>query len=1157
MNKTKSKVLSLILASAMVVSSFSSLNFASAASTRETGKLQGLSLNSDNELFLVSDKDSAISGIKLSDLIGNPSIETYDRDDAGSADYDSYNHVSGDKLVTINKDGELTLKKGASGKEVISVTYEVEDYDRDDKEVTVKASKEITIYADVENEVFLGKPTSWTTNDERPDDISTASVNEKYLDLEAYYATAGTDRVATYHEADGIVANYIEDATGTVTKAKTDLDNVVKSKDTPTQAASATVGTDYKNGAIMPNLADGEFFWNAVTDTVTYNWTKIADTDTATVKEVFDKNVAVGALSDVVVATADEVSNSTASKSGQSYVDGATLPELTDGQDYYVYSSTPSDSWTKLATDKYKAVNKKVAKVALASVTKDTAAPAETATTNVTEDADLDFTTNDYYVPSVKSATYKWEKVAATDYQSGAITKKVDTSELELKGSKIFTDVLVAGLDSEEAPSDDNIIRLKTKFVAESATKDAELAKTGSDTLKIKLATKNGANYDMDKSTTNIKVEVAKKWNADVVLTTGEATATNDWDIFKKNGKTYIAAKDFDFEDKDTWKDHKDEAESVGTYDEIFSKQSIRVLDGSVDTVKSDNTVTVEDGTVGDIKAAAVDIQGGSVGTIKDKAETITVSDGKVKAIDAKYAVTSITGGTVSGNVVISTIEIDSDDDDIATVIDGNVTVTGNVKDAADNDEASIVVDCSSDSSVKVNGTLKNEADKGTIEINGEKNVTLGVVDGDYASSITFKDFTGTIKGIAGVSEQTVSLEGESKFALTNKLVADTVDIEEDSRLQVAEARIGSIEGEGRFAFPADKLFVEDGIDSDTTLEITDGLVADATALQAYEGAVDGADVTGLGFSLETKSVNKTTDKLVIKNVRFAGPKFDKSDLTIAKGQSATINVSNYPNGTALPSGASIAYDVDVNDDYISITQEGNVLTVKALDYNADRSVDNKGTITASVVDEDGNVLEDYAEATLNVNVIEKPQSTVTLDTTKPVTVGTGAVYQYIAKSSTGAVMSAASSDTQIATVELFNAADPRGYKFQVKGLAVGTATITTTDANGATATLTVNVTKVEGTLRADTTTYTFAPGKVYDVKFSTTGTTAVPVVTVNGKVVSIAPRGNGVYRVTAQNPGTAYVVATVGNTHVSVKFVVANGAASVGVKGNNVSTLK
>ena len=308
---------------------------------------------------------------------------------------------------------------------------------------------------------------------------------------------------------------------------------------------------------------------------------------------------------------------------------------------------------------------------------------------------------------------------------------------------------------------------------------------------------------------------------------------------------------------------------------------------------------------------------------------------------------------------------------------------------------------------------------------------------------------------------------------------------------------------------------------------------------------------------METKSASSTTEKHVIKSIQFAGVQFDKTDLTIAKGYSDTLTVANYPTGTALPAGYSIEWDVDVNDDYITVTTEGNVATVKAVDYSTDRAVDNQGKITATVVDADGYEVEELLTASINVTAVAVPASVVTLDTTKPVTVGTNAVYQYIAKSSTGAVMSAASSDTQIATVELFNAADPRGYKFQVKGVAEGTATITTTDANGATATLTVNVVKVNGTLKADTTTYTFAPGKVYDVKFSTTGTTAVPVVTVNGKVVSIAPRGNGVYRVTAQNPGTAYVVATVGNTHVSVKFVVANGAASVGVKGNNVSTLK
>lgn len=1035
MNKTKSKVLSLILASAMIVSSFSSLNFASAATSRETGTLQDLTnLNSDNELFLLS-SDQTAKKIALSSLIGNPSIETYDHDNAGAADYDSYNHVSGDKLVTIDKNGDLTLKKDASGKEVITVTYEVEDYDRDDKEVTVKASKEITIYADKENQLFLGKnqtPASPATNlDEKPDDIPTAAVNEAYLDVALYYAAAETS------SPDAALVN-------------------------TSATASTAIFADYE-------LAD-----------------------------ITDDYLGFGVLTDGYYAQG----TSTAPTSGVHYAPGATLPTLTGNNTTWYFSATQSGT--------YEAV------------------------TNET-------------------------------------TAVVDPNKLELKGDKIFKKIAVAGANEvvknssnvyvsqpiADAPTADNVVRLFTTFKAEqtSPAKDADLAKTGNDTLKIKL-TKNAAasTIAFDSSTTSQKVEVAKKWNADINLTSGDPATPvsgSSWEINKKNGKTYIAASGFDWDDSDFWKNNKNDADVVGSYDEIVTSFSVKVLGGSVGllNVNGGQSVTVEDGTVGDIKAATVDIQGGSVATIKDRAGTITISEGKVKAIDAEDAAATITGGEVTGNVVVSSLFLDADDDDIDTVIGGNVTAKNN------GSNTGITVDSSSDSSVTVKGTLKSEG-TGAIEISGE-NVTLNTIDADYANDITFTDFTGSVKSIQAVTEQVISLENESKVTLSSKLTADTVDVDEDARLEVSEARLGSIEGDGTFAFPAGKLFIEDGVNDDTVLEVTDGLVVGATAFQSYEGAVDGADVTGLGFTLETKSANSSTDKHVIKTVSFAGPKFDKSDLTVVKGQSATVTVANYPAGTSLPAGASIEYTTDVNEDYISVTQEGNTLTIKALDYNTSRSVDNKGTITATVVDEDGNELEDYAEATLNVSVIEKAPSVVTLDTTKPVTVGTGAVYQYIAKSSTGAVLSAASSDTQIATVELFNAADPRGYKFQVKGVAVGTATITTTDANGATATLTVNVTKVEGTLKADTTTYTFAPGKVYDVKFSTTGTTAVPVVTVNGKVVSIAPRGNGVYRVTAQNAGTAFVVATVGNTHVSVKFVVAAGAASAGVTGNNVSILK
>lgn len=747
----------------------------------------------------------------------------------------------------------------------------------------------------------------------------------------------------------------------------------------------------------------------------------------------------------------------------------------------------------------------------------------------------------------------KYEKVDVNTAGYFKDNKAVD-DKISLEKDKIFA-------KKDITSTTDGVIRLKTTFEpavkADSATStkrsDADLADTGKATLEIVL----GQEGDKTEKKQDVTVSVVKKWNADVDLTTGAVGDINAWEINKRSGKTYIVPRtlNLDWDDKDDWNAVKDsfDVNAVNTYDTIVTKGTLKVLGGSVGDLEAtgdSSSISVEGGSTGYLKAPDVSVEGGSVGLIKDKATKVEVSGGKVSAIDAKdgTSVVTITGGEISGDVFGNTVSIDADDDDVKTVISGKVTAD------SDSDDA-ITIDASSDASVTVKGIVKNEGE-GSILISGE-NVELGTVDADYSNDINFEDFTGTIKALSNVDDD-VNLTDESVVVLTSgTLTADTVDVEEDSKIQVAQADLDSISGEGTFAFPAGKLFVEDGIDSDTILVITEGLEVGATAFTSYEDAVDGSDLNTLGFTLETKSASSTTEKHIIKSVQFAGVKFDKTDLRIAKGYSDTVTVANYPSGTALPAGYTIEWDVDVNDDYISVTTEGNVATIKALDYSTDRAVDNQGKITATVVDEDGYEVEDLLVATVNVTAIAVPDSTVTLDTTKPVTVGTGAVYQYIAKSSTAAVLSATSSDTQIATVELFNAADPRGYKFQVKGIAPGTATITTTDANGASATLTVNVVKVNGTLKADTTTYTFAPGKVYDVKFSTTGTTAVPVVTVNGKVVSIAPRGNGVYRVTAQNPGTAFVVATVGNTHVSVKFVVANGAASVGVKGNNVSTLK
>ena len=73
------------------------------------------------------------------------------------------------------------------------------------------------------------------------------------------------------------------------------------------------------------------------------------------------------------------------------------------------------------------------------------------------------------------------------------------------------------------------------------------------------------------------------------------------------------------------------------------------------------------------------------------------------------------------------------------------------------------------------------------------------------------------------------------------------------------------------------------------------------------------------------------------------------------------------------------------------------------------------------------------------------------------------------------------------------------------------------------------------------------------------TGVDATPVVTDSrtGSVFQLTNLGGNKYRVTGVNEGTAYVVATVGDTRVSVAITVDNDATQGGEKGNNVSEIR
>lgn len=687
------------------------------------------------------------------------------------------------------------------------------------------------------------------------------------------------------------------------------------------------------------------------------------------------------------------------------------------------------------------------------------------------------------------------------------------------------------------------VLEVPTKYVPKADEKE-KYASTGPATLKFKHE-KDATAVASSKITDSVKVTVGKQW-----------TAVAGAEINRKSGSTYIevrggGAGDWD---SDGWsgKVNAGDVTKVNGY-KIIATGNLKVLGGNLGDIKGGTdtwTFEMEDGSVGTVDfKGAVTISGGSTGTIKSVKKDISISNGTVSKIDAGDAtLVTVEGGKV-GDITAQMVNVDSLDEEIPTTV-GNIVAKSTDSDT----DVTVSIDSSSDTAVKV-GNVKGKI----IELHSS-NITVGDIDNDYwdiDDGLTFVDFTGKTGNLKNVSNAGISVEGTSNVIVANKLVAGSIAVEEDAIITVSELTVGTLSGDGVLAVPAGKLFINDGADS-ITLKLTD-LAVGATAFQAYAGSVRVDDMKLLGFDVDVKSVNSDVEKFVVKGVTFAGLNFDKAESSVAKGSEVKVSLANYPAGTVLPKGAQIEWSILADDDYITMAVDatGTSATVKVVDFNADRADSNKATVTATVLDENGYEYEDanYAAATFIVTGIEKPASIVTIDT-KTVKVGTAGVYQFIAKSSTDAVMTAASSNPQVATVALYDSKDARGYKFQVNGVAEGTATITVTDANNATSTMEVTVVKSNGTLKADTTTLKMAPGAIYDVKYTVTGSTAKPVVTCNGNVARISDLGNGKYRITAVNPGNAWVVATVGNARVTVNVNVAAGQALSGVVGNNVSNL-
>lgn len=566
-------------------------------------------------------------------------------------------------------------------------------------------------------------------------------------------------------------------------------------------------------------------------------------------------------------------------------------------------------------------------------------------------------------------------------------------NDLDVKKVAVYKAVAGANLEATYKKTtvneDDDPLRIETSSTTRFDVDDEDDVTTiqnrgkGTGTMKLSIKSATGS----DKTKFNTTEESTTATILKRIDVTGNVTI--DKDGSKTTISPYASAP------------HMDSDSNVAGYDiKVLKGTNVNVTgSASVGKITDAADVSVEDkAKVGDITDATgmVSISGGTVGALDVKG-SVEMSDGTAASIEADENI-SIVGGTVSGDVLTDKdVTIDAEDDEIDTVVNGKVEATN------------ISVDCSSeDGQIRLAKVVLK--DDGELNLTGG-NVEITELDCAYEGNVNFVDFQGTLPTI--LNAQDISVDEDSTVVVTGAVELGSLDIAEGGSIEFRDAvEVESVSGDGKLVVGADKLYVSDSISGDVKLRLAGSNVNVGDV--AYKAAKDVGSTdafSGVGFTVERKSVDSNTDSFLVRSVSFAGVALDKSEVTIAKGFSDTVTVSNYPASTSLPAGASIVWDYsDADRDVFDITADGATLTISVKDYDDVYATSNSFELIATVVDSDGYEIEDYDPATCTVTaipevvvssdlsgIVEVPQGStkdfvVNSQVEAPVTIGTGNV---------------------------------------------------------------------------------------------------------------------------------------------------------------------
>ena len=718
---------------------------------------------------------------------------------------------------------------------------------------------------------------------------------------------------------------------------------------------------------------------------------------------------------------------------------------------------------------------------------------------------------------SYKTAPTAGQTVTVKAFVSTTAAKSDSAADIETLSKTTGIDIISASFTVEH--DDDNgtyVTASVTKPSSGNVTLTAEPTKAAKDMTNDKTITVNTVKLSTTKNVT-VKNKIDKKIKVDVPAFKH---------LIKYDGSTYIST-DSSL-DSTSYKNLKEAIKVNGlevNFDgdtcegisvDVSNKASVSKISGKL------NSLSIEDGsTVGSISldkcSPSITVSEAKVGDIKfdDVDDDVNNKENKLDVNSTKAVVGNVTNATEinvnsgrTGNLEATksttaqetTIIVKADDDTATTEV-------GNLK------AKSITLD-SENSKLSV-GTVTAGDDDSDITLQGN-NLAVKAIDFDYRNAtLKTDDFQGTIPAPKNATTDGATIStnnGDDRLEVSGDCDVNSVDVsEDDSQIKFdGKLNVTDVSGDGIVAIGAGKMNIKGSV-TGAILKLSDPtLTKGMTAFTATSDTVDTDSFNCYGFTL-AKTAGTKTDTFKVDTVVFKGLAVNKATDEIAKGDSAKYTACAYPGGTTMPKGYTIDWNLEGDDSIFTLVKNADgTATVTANSYDTDFASNNKATLKCTMVDADGNDVDEdtFCSGECDITAIPVRKVTHISDTTKNFSLAQGASYQFKITSSDGSEPAMSVGSGSLAVTKVGKSGNAYFFKVTAVGKVGDQVGVYLDKSRLLVITISASSVKLDTGAKINV-----AKGKTY--QFKATSTTAVKATSGNSavfQVVKSTKTGNNTY---------------------------------------------